>query len=555
MRNWRINAILLILILFAAALIGRLVFLQIVKHDFYLALARGQQKFFVDTRGERGEIFFQNQDSPVATTKTDYLIYISPNEIPLENKEAAAASISEALGFDYDFILEKMRKDSLYELLEDRVSEKDYEKLKVLNLDGLHFSKNESRHYPYGSLGSPILGFVNSDGKGQYGVEGSWDDLLAGKKGFWEKEKGLLGYFSLDRGSAARGSDIFLTIDYNIQYQAEKLLKSAAGKLDIDGGSVIVMDPRDGKILALAEFPSFNPNEYYKEKNLNVFQIAAVQKIFEPGSAFKPITMAAALNEGAVTPQTTYEDPGIIKIGTWEIYNYEQRIYPGKISMTEVLEKSINTGAVFAEKQLGHQKFLDYIEKFGIFEKTGIGLRGEASSPNKELKQGHEISFATASFGQGIEMTPLRLAMAFSAVANGGNLVRPYIVSNAEKSDNEKEVIEPAAASKLTAMLISVIENGFGKAAKIPGYYIAGKTGTAQVAFSALGIAKPGYSDKTRQSFIGFAPAFNPQFLILVKLDDPATKTAEYSATPIFKDLAKYIIDYYKIPPDYDTDK
>ena len=223
--------------------------------------------------------------------------------------------------------------------------------------------------------------------------------------------------------------------------------------------------------------------------------------------------------------------------------------------MTEVLEKSINTGAVFAEKQLGHQKFLDYIEKFGIFEKTGIGLQGEVSSPNKELKQGHEINFATASFGQGIEMTPLQLARAFSAIANGGKLIQPYIVSNAEKSDNEKEVIEPAAASKLTAMLISVIENGFGKAAKIPGYYIAGKTGTAQVSFSALGIAKSGYSDKTRQSFIGFAPAFNPQFLILVKLDDPATKTAEYSATPIFKDLAKYIIDYYKIPPDYDTDK
>ena len=352
MRNWRINAILLILILFAAALIGRLVFLQIVKHDFYLALARGQQKFFVDTRGERGEIFFQNQDSPVATTKTDYLIYISPNEIPLENKEAAAASISEALGFDYDFILEKMRKDSLYELLEDRVSEKDYEKLKVLNLDGLHFSKNESRHYPYGSLGSPILGFVNSDGKGQYGVEGSWDDLLAGKKGFWEKEKGLLGYFSLGRENIDKGSDIFLTIDYNIQYQAEKLLKSAAGKLDIDGGTIIVMDPRDGKIMALAEFPNFDPNEYYKENNLSVFQIAAAQKIFEPGSAFKPITMAAALNEGAVTPQTTYKDPGIIKIGTWEIYNYEQRTYPGKISMTQVLEKSINTGAVFPNQHL-----------------------------------------------------------------------------------------------------------------------------------------------------------------------------------------------------------
>jgi stage V sporulation protein D (sporulation-specific penicillin-binding protein) len=462
--HWRINFILGLIFLFAAAIIGRLVFLQIIKYDFYSALARGQQGLFIGNNAERGEIFFK-----IATSKMSPLVYLYPRKI---------------------------------------------------------------RSYPYGSFASHILGFVNNDGEGQYGVEGYWNKILE------DKER-----------------DLRLTVDYNIQYQAEKLLNGAVRSLNAEGGTIIVMEPGSGSILALADSPNFDPNNFSQEKNLGIFQADAFQKIFEPGSAFKPITMAAALDKGKITPQTTFSDPGVIKIGKWEIYNYDQRTYQGDISMTEVLEKSINTGAVFAQRQLGDEDFLAYIEKFGIFEKTGIDLQGEASSPNNELKRGYEINFATASFGQGIEMTPLQLARAFSVIANGGELIQPHLAERAENDNNKKEVISPAAASKLTAMLVSVVENGFGKAARIPGYYIAGKTGTAQVSFSSLGIAKSGYSDKTWQSFIGFAPAFNPQFLILVKLNNPQTKTAEYSAVPIFRDLAKYIIDYRQIPPDYDTDK
>jgi len=264
--------------------------------------------------------------------------------------------------------------------------------------------------------------------------------------------------------------------------------------------------------------------------------------------------MASALNEGKITPSTTYTDPGAIKISGFTIFNYGQRVYPGKITMTEVLEKSINTGAVFAERQISHQTFLDYIEKFGFFEPTGIDLQGEVFSTNSNLKKGYEVNFATASFGQGIEMTPIQLFGAFSAISNGGKLVKPYMLENPDPNLDEikgRQIISQKTAAQLTAMLVSVVENGFGKSAKIPGYYIAGKTGTAQIAFSALGIDKSGYSEKTIQTFAGFAPAFNPRFLILVKLDNPKTRTAEYSAVPIFRELAKYIIDYYQIPPDY----
>jgi len=222
--------------------------------------------------------------------------------------------------------------------------------------------------------------------------------------------------------------------------------------------------------------------------------------------------------------------------------------------MTNVLEKSINTGAVFAETQLGEALFLNYIEKFGFFEKTGIDLP-EVYSENEEFKKGYEINFATASFGQGIEMTPIQLARAYCVIANGGKLIKPYLVEKILENGNLVKEIQletslPIISSKtsrqLTAMLVSVIENGYGKSAKIPGYYIAGKTGTAQVAEG--GVYSP---DKSIQTFVGFAPAFDPKFLILIKLDNPKTKTAEYSAVPIFHDLAEYIIHYWQIPPDY----
>ncbi|MBI2450570.1 MAG: penicillin-binding protein 2 [Candidatus Nealsonbacteria bacterium] len=542
MRNWRINLVLIFIFLFGAAIISRLVFLQIIQNDFYLALAKGQQKFFTDNRGERGRIFLQNHEFPVATEKINYFIYASPLEIGPEEKEKISEILNQTFGLEKGPVFKKLQNDSLYELLKDRLTEKEVSDFDGLSLKGIYLGQEKQRDYPYGRFASHLLGFVNKDLEGQYGIEEYWNDYLAGK----EKS----------------GSDLILTIDYNIQYFAEKLLSDARKNLDFEGGTIIVIKPQSGEILALADFPNFDPNKYYEQSNFLVFQADAIQKIYEPGSVFKPITMAGALNDSKITPSTTYQDPGVIQIGGWPIYNYDQRVYPGEITMTEVLEKSINTGAVFTESQLGNSRFLDYIEKFGIFDKTGIDLPGEALSSNKEFKKGYEINFATASFGQGIEMTPIQLARAFSVIANGGKLIKPFIVKEIHNDNkiievqpeiSDNNVISEETSSKLTAMLTSVVENGFGKAARIPGYYIAGKTGTAQVSLSALGLNKTGYSEKTWQSFIGFAPAFDPKFLILVKLNNPKTKTAEYSAVPIFRELAKYIIDYWRIPPDYEN--
>lgn len=534
-KNWRINLVFALFFLFAAILLGRLIYIQVIKGEYYKALSQGLFNVSGDDETERGEIFLRNQE-PLAINKNFPFVFATPEKV--KDIEKASESLSQILSLDKEVILEVLKKDTLFSPIKYKLNQEEVAALDNLNLDGIFINEERGRYYPQETLASQITGFLNTEKIGQYGLEEYYEGTLGGEN----------------------GDDLILTIDYNIQFEAEKLLEQAKKDLNIESGQIIVMDPLSGEILTLANFPTFNPNQYGEaaaKGSLDVFQNSATQKVFEPGSVFKAFTMAAALNEGKITPQTKYVDEGKVKIGGYAVYNYDNRVW-GERTMTEVLERSINTGAVFAESQLSHDVFSDYVDKFGIFTPTGVDL-DETYSENREFKKGYEINFATASFGQGVEMTPLQLCRAYSAIANEGKLVKPFIVGKVIEEDQEvktrpefsSSIISSKTASQLTAMLVSVVENGYGKAAKIPGYYIAGKTGTAQVSNSALGIQKQGYSEKTVQTFIGFGPAFNPRFLILIKLDNPETKTAEYSAVPIFHTLAKYIIDYLQIPPDY----
>jgi len=548
MRIWRINFILIFIFLFGVIIIGRLFYIQILNHQYWRALAQGQQKSFVSLKGERGEIFFRD-GRPLAINRNFDLVYATPNEI---KKPAETAQILKlVLNLDETTISKKLKRDSFYEIIKKKLTEKEVSDLKKVNLAGIYLGQETGRYYPFGDLASKVIGFLGGDDRGQYGVEGYYEKTLKAEDGFLEKERGPLGYL-IDGSSSElkKGSDITLTLNYNIQFVAEKLLKSAEENLDFEEGEIIVINPLSGEILALANFPNFDPNQYSENTNLEIFKNSSIQKCFEPGSIFKPITLAAALDQEKITPQTTYVDKGAVKIGGYTIYNYNKKTW-GERTMTEVLEKSINTGAVFVESQLGHQLFLDYIERFGFFKPSEIDLQGEVFSQNKEFKKGYEVNFATASFGQGVGITSIQLARAFSAIANAGKLVKPYIVKN-DRENLGEQVISPKTASQLTAMLVSVVEQGFAQKAKIPGYYIAGKTGTALVSWSGLGIDKKGYSEKTIQSFVGFAPAFDPKFLILVKLNNPKTKDASASAVPIFRELAEYIINYWQIPSDYE---
>lgn len=567
MRDFRINFVLFIIFLFGGVILAKLFFLQVYKQNFYRALAQGQQKIIEEVDGERGEIFFSNESSGIAVNKKGKYLYISPREIVEKNKNTSevAKAIGNIIGADEKLILEKIQEDSFYTLIKNRLTEGEIEGFSKISFPGVYLGDNVFRYYPQAGLASKVIGFVGADNSGQYGIEEYYDEELKGKKGFMISEKGPKGYLSglelSKKFAVQKGADIFLTLDYNVQFKSEKLLEEAKKRFNIDGGQIIVIRPESGKILALADFPGFDLNnykEYANNSNLDIFQNGSTQRMFEPGSVLKPITMAAALDQGKITPETVYTDDGYVKIGGRTVYNYGNRVW-GEQTMSQVLEKSINTGAVFAERKIGNDVFLNYLERFGFFEPTHVDL-SEVYSENKELKKGYEINFVTASFGQGIEMTPLQLVKAYTAIANGGRLAKPYLVEKIVTDGKEEEtkpeisepIFSPKVSNQLATMLLSVVESGYGKEAKVPGYFIAGKTGTAQVSFSALGVNKEGYSEKTIQSFISFFPAFNPQFLVLVKLDNPETKTAEYSAVPIFRELAEYIINYFQIPPDYE---
>ena len=564
--NWRTNIILFFIFIFGVAIISRLFFLQILERKLYEAQALGQQVNLNNITGLRGQIFCENSQKTkgdrgsdelksLAINKDSWIISVNPKDIL--DKSAFAEILSKNIDQTQEEILSKLNSQDSYIVIQKDLSSEELDKIKALNLKGLSWQNIPDRFYPQGKMASQTLGFLGGSGFGQYGIEGYYDDILKGKSGVQEEKSGLASIFSNNDQMSLDGSDVYLTIDYNIQFQAEQLLEQEQKKDDIDSGQIIVLEPDSGRILALANFPDFDPNQYSKEIDLNIFQNSAVQKLFEPGSIMKPFTMAAALNEGKITPDTTYTDTGTLNFGSYSIHNFANEIY-GKQTMTQVLESSINTGAVFAEQQLSHKTFFSYIDKFGFTSKTGVDLQGEVYSRNDSLKDGPDTNFATASFGQGIELTPIQFIRGFSAIANGGKLVKPYIVDKIVQGQDEiytkPEISEPIVSqqtiSQLNSMLISVVENGFNSVAKVPGYYLAGKTGTAQV---PLKNGKGYEPDKTIQSFIGYGPAFNPQFLILVKLDNPKVPKSSLSAVPIFKQLAQYIINYWQIPPDYDV--
>lgn len=555
----KINIVLGLFLFLGLAIISRLAWLQIFKAETYKALAKGQQEIFESPQQERGEIFLSRlNEEPikVALNKDWWACYASPREIT--NREAVATQLSSALDLNKQILLQKLNNDSSYYLLKDKMSEEEMNKIKELKIEGIHFSQDKYRYYPYQELASDVLGFVNQDSSGEYGTEKYFNYCLLDDTEWLKRKISPYGYSLEEGGSIEKGCNVYLTIDKNIQLQAEGLLAQAKEEYEIKGGQIIVVDPNTGKILAMAEYPSFNPNKY-GDSSLETLKNGTVQDLFEPGSMFKAVTMASALNEKVVTAETTYEDTGSVTISHRTLSNFHGKVY-GVVNMTQVLEKSINTGAVFAESKIGNKTFLKYLEKFGIFEKTNIELPGEVYSKNTVLKSGRDVNFATAAFGQGIEMTPANLIRAFSILANGGKLINLNIVESVQDGDKatktetkvlKEGIISKDALSQLTKMLVQVTESGYGKKAKVAGYYVAGKTGTSQIPFSSLGISKAGYSDETWQSFIGFYPAFEPKFLMLVKLDNPNTSTAEYSAAPVFGKLAQYILNYYKIPPDY----
>lgn len=435
----------------------------------------------------------------------------------------------------------------------------------TLNIPGLGFRLVSYRYYPENDLASNILGFVSggeANGQGRYGLEEFFNEELAGTPGSIKGDRGEGNTVILsgrEYVAAKNGSNLVLTMDRNAEFQACKYLKETVDKFKAKGGSVIAVNAKTGAILVMCSLPDFNPNDYRQVKDIKDYNNPALLYQYEPGSVFKVITMSAAIDKGDVSPATTYKDTGEIMINGWPkpIRNSDFSTHGGHgiVDMNTVLEYSLNTGAIFAMKQIGPETFADYVKKFGFGEKTGIELGAESSGNIDNLlrKNIREIDAATASFGQGIAVTPLQMVMSYQAIANGGVLMKPYIVQEIDHSDGTKEKLKPQplrrvistqTASTILAMLVNVVESGHAKGAKVPGYYIGGKTGTAQVAVNG-----EYSSDEYDHTFIGIAPIDDPQIVMLTKIDSPqGALYAESTALPLWHQIADFLLSYYQIP-------
>ena len=562
----RLNWVLLFFLTALSLLVGRLFILQIVYHNEYRALALRQHRLVREIVSNRGIIYAKEKDGtlvPLTLNNTEKNLAASPKHI--KEPAAAASLIAKELGtgINEEEILKKLsNQESIYTVIAKHVSPEIAEKLALKLPPGVFFEEEMRRVYPHGNFLSHAIGFVSKESdqeEGRYGLERFYETSLSGKEGFFEGAKSASGFWvALGKriiNPPQNGSSLFLTIDYNIQFKAEEILNKTKEKWEAVSGALLVLDPKTGKILAMAARPSFDANAYSKEKDFSVFLNPLTESMFELGSVIKPITMASALAEGLIEPGSTYEDNGEVKIGGYSVKNFDGKAYHRQ-TMTQVIEKSLNTGAVYVARLLGKNRHREYLQKFGFGEKTGVDLPGELAGDISNLAAGRDIEFATASFGQGIAITPLQLAQAIGSLANEGKLMRPYIVEKVvNDSGNEikkepeiiRQVVSKESAEKVTKMLVSTVRNGFENRAGIKGYFVAGKTGTAQIPRKD----GRGYSDRVIHTFVGYAPAFNPRFLILLQLNEPkGNRFAANTLTPAFHDLAEYILNYYEVPPD-----
>ncbi|MBN1585565.1 penicillin-binding protein 2 [Candidatus Uhrbacteria bacterium] len=558
-----------ILAVSAAVLAGRLFHIQVISHSFYSALASDQHDIFRELFPERGGVFLADPDSPdgrfpVAVNKTMYTAYADTRKMEPADREAAVRALSPILGIDEPVLDGKLGvEDDPYVPLKSRLDEDTVERLRSLKVRGIAFSPQSFRFYPESETACHLTGFVGSDEGGnlvgRYGVEGYWNTELSGQAGYLDSRGNSTDGVAVG-GSGFRpaqdGADIVLTVDRSIQFVACSKLREAVIGFQAVGGSVVVMEPDTGRLLAVCGYPDFDPNDYSSVRDMSVFNNPATYHAYEPGSVMKPLTMAAAIDAGKVSPNTTYEDTGQVKIGPYTISNSDGKAN-GRQTMTQVLEKSLNTGAIFAVRELGPDRFLEYVEAFGFGQPTGVEIAAETAGDISSLRKRGDIWSTTGSYGQGITATPIQLVAAFGALANGGRLMRPHVVSEVRYPDGTGNRIEPQSVrqvvSKRTAdmvsgMLVQVVENGHGKRAGVPGYWVAGKTGTAQMARADGG----GYDkDRFIGTFVGFAPVDDPAFVMLVKIESPqGVSFAESTAAPLFGELASFLLQYIKIPPD-----
>jgi len=501
--------------------------LQVQQGPYYVERAQARTEAQAALELRRGEIFFTDRsgtDIPAALNRDYPVIYASPNEI--HDPEGVTERLAPILHLDPKGLTAALgNAKSMFKLLVDKASPEVVDAVAKENIGGVYVGDKQHRFYPFERLGAQLIGFVGMNA-----------DIAT--------PAGLYGIEKLRNEELAAGDDVHLTIDRNLQAEAEQKLAELIPQYRATGGTIIVEEPKTGKILALASKPDFDPN-VYADSPINSFLNPAVQYLYEPGSVMKPFTMAAAIGSGALTPTSTFTDVGHITLNGKTISNFNNNAY-GTITMTNVIENSVNMGAVYAESKAGNQRFYEYLTRFGFGEPTGVDLPDELAGnlKNLERKDARQIDFATASFGQGVAVTPIQLINAFAAIANGGLLMRPYVDAHAAPYV-VRRVMDEATARAVAGMMESSVV--FNKLAAIPSFRVAGKTGTALIPNFATG----GYTDELIHTYVGFAPVSDPRLVILAKMDRPQVgELAGLTVVPAFRDLMEFALNYYSIPPD-----
>jgi cell division protein FtsI (penicillin-binding protein 3) len=543
-------------LLWATAVFGRLGYLQLYRHRDYLLRAQHQQQRIIEISPKRGAIYDRNMHALAMSIKVDSAFAI-PNEI--KDKQLAAQLLSGVLGIPADLVESRLDSSQNFVWIERKLTPEKSEAITALNLKGVYTQAENKRFYPKADLASHVLGFVDVDEKGLGGIEYALDNQIRGKS-----EKIVMmadahqKWFDGAEARRDRGANVVLTLDEKIQYIAERELAAAINKTHALAGTVVVMNPNNGELLAVANWPTFDPNAASAGTPAEFRMNRAVSALYEPGSTFKLITLAAAFDQGITTPDEIFDcENGATYVAGHKIHDHKRF---GMLSVADILALSSDVGAIKIAERLGAPKFYDYIHAFGFGTPTGVDLPGESRGLLRPLVNWSPISIGAISMGQEVGVTPMQLISAVSAIANGGTLYKPHIVAEVRRGETvlpregllaasePRRVIQPETAATLRRLMEGVVLNGTGKLARLDGWTSAGKTGSAQKIDPNTGRYSP---TQLIASFTGFAPINNPAVTILISLDSPiGPHEGGMVAAPVFKRVAEQVLPYLDVSPD-----
>jgi cell division protein FtsI (penicillin-binding protein 3) len=549
----RSTAILVIVAVILTVFIGRLVELQAFRGSALASEATNQRLKEISLPATRGAIT-DAAGNPLAVTVQAY--NVTADQTLIADPVAAATAMAPILAVDPAALAARLTGDRRFVYVAKNITPENWQRIADLGLPGILKEGTSKRVYPSGTLAASLVGFVGADGKGLGGLESGLQDVLAGTDGEQVYERGQGGraiptaqHSKID---AVAGSTVTLTIDRDIQYTAQKALADKVAESRAESGSVVVMDPHTGKILALATVPTFDPNDISKSRSSDLGN-RALSDVFEPGSTAKTMTMAAVIDQGAATPNTQFTIPGTLKRGD-KVFNDDVPHGTWYLTLTGVLARSSNIGTILASERIGSRTFNQYLRKFGMGQPTGLDFPGESKGSLMPYKDWSQTSFPSMVFGQGMSMNAVHVASVYSTIANDGKRVTPSLIESITAPDGtvtpgatpeETVVVSPKTAKTVLAMLENVVsENGTAPKARIPGYRVAGKTGTAQVAVPG------GYGREVIASFVGVAPADKPELVVAVTIVKPQVgRYGGQLAAPVFKEVMMSALKTRHVPP------